>query len=141
MKTSCGVIIKYNDKLLLCHPTNAPWSNSYSFPKGEIDQNETLEDCAIRECFEETGIKVSKNDIVNKFTVDYTKGKKILKKVHLFQINIHSLSDINLKSEIVPKDQLQIEEVDCVGFIQRDQIDEKIFWRFKNILEDVFRFA
>jgi mRNA-decapping enzyme subunit 2 len=31
----------------------------WSFPKGKINQNETDKDCAIRECFEETGLSVS----------------------------------------------------------------------------------
>ena len=53
MKISAGIIIRYKDSILLCHPTNAPWKDSYSFPKGLVEDDEDLIDAAIRECFEE----------------------------------------------------------------------------------------
>ena len=54
---SCGVIL-YTDKngfreyVLIMEP-----SGTYGFPKGHIKRNETELECALRECFEETGIK------------------------------------------------------------------------------------
>ena len=88
MKISAGIIIRYKDSVLLCHPTNAPRKDSFSFPKGLVEDGEDLIDAAIRECFEETGIKVSKDRIVNRFMVPYKKGRNFFKKVYLYQINI-----------------------------------------------------
>lgn len=54
---SCGVIL-YTDKngfreyVLIMEP-----SGTYGFPKGHIRKGETDLDCALRECYEETGIK------------------------------------------------------------------------------------
>ena len=112
MKISAGIIIRYKDSVLLCHPTNAPWKDSFSFPKGLVEDGEDLIDAAIRECFEETGIKVSKDRIVIRFMVPYKKGRNFFKKVYLYQINIESLKELQLTNEVVDKSQLQIEEVD-----------------------------
>ena len=60
MKISAGIIIRYKDSILLCHPTNAPWKDSYSFPKGLVEDDEDLIDAAIRECFEGFGIVTGK---------------------------------------------------------------------------------
>jgi len=43
------------DKILLVQSRGDKWG----FPKGTLEDNETVEECAIREVFEETGIKVS----------------------------------------------------------------------------------
>ena len=39
-----------------------------SLPKGHIEENETPLDAAIRECFEETNIALSKSDLVRELT-------------------------------------------------------------------------
>lgn len=43
----------------------------WNVPAGYLDYNETLEDCALRETFEETGVKLNKNQL-NLFEVDST---------------------------------------------------------------------
>ena len=50
-------------------------------------------------------------------------------------VNINSLSEIGLENEIVPKDQLQIEEVDWAGFLTRDEMIKKSFHRFLPLVE------
>ena len=138
MKISAGIIIRYKDSILLCHPTNAPWKDSYSFPKGLVEDDEDLIDAAIRECFEETGIRVTREQIVNRFVVQYKKGRNFFKKVYIYQINIDSLGELELTNEVVDKSQLQLEEVDWAGFVPKQQVEEKIFWRFKPILNEIF---
>jgi ADP-ribose pyrophosphatase YjhB (NUDIX family) len=137
MKISAGTCIIYKNKILFCHPTNGSWVGTYSPAKGGVDEGETLIDAAIRETKEEVGITISKTQISN---VDkpleiiyYNKKKQIHKIVYLYLVNINNLSEIGLETEIVPKTQLQLEEVDWAGFLTADEIKEKSFHRFLSL--------
>lgn len=134
MKISAGTCIKFNNKLLFCHPTNASWVGSFSPAKGAVDEGETYLQAAIRETKEEVGIDIVKEQISNLDNpieiIYYNRKKEIHKIVYLFTVNINSLSEIGLTSEIVPKEQLQTEEVDWAGFLTKEQIIEKSFHRF-----------
>ena len=58
---SSGIVLIYNNRILLCHPTNSKWIKTYSIPKGKKEKNnETLLETAIRETKEETGIDLNK---------------------------------------------------------------------------------
>ena len=65
MRISAGIAILYNQKILLCHPTTLPWVNSFSIPKGGVDDGETLLEAALRETREEVGINIEVNQISN----------------------------------------------------------------------------
>ena len=59
-----NVIVVFNenmDKLLFCIRAKEPYKGKYNFVGGKVEENETNEEAAYRELFEETGI--SKNDI------------------------------------------------------------------------------
>lgn len=139
MMVSAGMAIIYKNKLLLCHPTNSQWINSFSLPKGGVDLGETFLEAAIRECREEVGIEISESQISNlkkPIQVDYVNKKGILfKTVYVYVVRISSLSEIGLESETVPKSQLQASEIDWAGFLTYDEGREKIFWRFLDVLE------
>lgn len=51
-KAGCVLIDKKNKKIGLVYRKK---NNDYSFPKGHLEENETLFECAIRETEEETG--------------------------------------------------------------------------------------
>jgi 8-oxo-dGTP pyrophosphatase MutT (NUDIX family) len=112
------------------HPTNANWNGTYSIPKGMIENNESSIDAAIRETFEETGIKILKEQInPTEYCIDYKNSKgTIYKKVFYFIANVENLPDV------LPKNQIQMEEVDWVGFLDKNDAESKIFWRFKEML-------
>ena len=57
---SCGVLIKSDDKFLLCLPTNG---YKWGIPKGLRDGNESQKSCAVRETYEETGIELDESDL------------------------------------------------------------------------------
>ena len=139
MKVSAGTLIKYNNKFLFCHPTNASWINSYGPAKGGIDDGEAFIDAAIRETKEEIGINISKEMISNSENpievIYYNKNKVIHKKVYLYTVNINSLSEIGLNEEIVPKEQLQLAEVDWAGFLSKTDMEEKCFHRFRSLID------
>lgn len=139
MKISAGTCIIYQNKILFCHPTNGAWEGTFSPAKGGVDEGEELIDAAIRETKEEIGITISKNQIFNTKEpleiVYFTKKKTIHKIVYLYIVKINNLSEIGLLSEIVPKKQLQIEEVDFCRFYTKDEAKPLIFHRFLPLLD------
>jgi ADP-ribose pyrophosphatase YjhB (NUDIX family) len=131
MKTSSGLLIIQNKKILLSHPTNSPHKNSYTIPKGNI-VNESILAAAIRETKKKIGLTISIDSVDKvKYSIKYTSKKKIYEKVFYFIVNIKN----NTFPTVIDKDQLQIEEVDWAGFLSYDEALPKIFWRFKHLLE------
>ncbi|MFH1089115.1 MAG: NUDIX hydrolase [Candidatus Uhrbacteria bacterium] len=90
-KVGVGVIIKKDGKVLMGKRKNAHGDGTWSFTGGHLEFGESVEDCAIRETLEETGVKIKNlrswvytNDIFEKegkhyitlFVVaDYDSGK------------------------------------------------------------------
>ena len=135
---SAGIAILYKNKILLCHPTTLPWINTFSIPKGGVDDGEGLVDAAIRETFEEVGIDILAEQISNiddPIEVLYINQSGILfKKVYVYIVKIKSLSEIGSDSETLKKDRLQAIEVDWAGFMTKEEAENKIFYRFKPLL-------
>jgi len=62
-----GVLIISDNKVLLVkHTENAHHlTDTYGLPAGRLERDESLEEGALRELFEETGLKVLKEDLVH----------------------------------------------------------------------------
>ena len=138
MEKSAGIIIILNNKkFLLSHPSHSRWSNTYSFPKGHIEENESKIEAAIRELKEETSIEVTEDMIVDKEPIivlyDDKRGD-IYKEVYLFKVYINDISEIGLDNETLPKEMLQIEELDWCGFLTKEEAKTKIFYRVEHLL-------
>lgn len=132
MEKSSGLAIIRNGKVLLCHPTNSGWIGTYSLPKGNNHKGESNLETAIRETEEEIGIKIP-IEIVDKteYAVKYNDKKgKCYKTVYYYIVN---LNKHNFEiPEIIPKANLQIEEVDWAGFLSFEEAKKKFLWRFIN---------
>jgi hypothetical protein len=60
------IIVNYHtNKILVVQSYHKHWG----LPKGHLERNETLEDCAIREAFEETGIRISKDKLGKQYSL------------------------------------------------------------------------
>ena len=61
----CVVMTKENEpKVLLIERGNEPFKGCWAFPGGFMEMDETLEQCAVRELKEETGMEVTEDDIM-----------------------------------------------------------------------------
>lgn len=62
-----GVVVLDGDKVLLVEHTEASGhvTGAYGLPAGRVEAGETFEDVAVRELFEETGLKTSKEDLIH----------------------------------------------------------------------------
>lgn len=125
---SAGLAIVYNKRLLLLHTTGRADTHSYGIPKGGIEDGESNLDAAIRETFEEAGIKVPRKLIgKHEYTFVVTSRKyKHNKTVTYFIVELNDLSQIGLKDIEVPKAQLQLKEVDIAGFFDYRECMDKI---------------
>lgn len=75
-KSATVAVIKNKKLLLLLRGPTAPYNpNKYGFPGGMVDYNESLEDCVIRELYEETGIATSRDQLTN-LVLKYQSGHK-----------------------------------------------------------------
>lgn len=139
MVHSAGLAVIYKkSKILLVHPKNARWTNSYSIPKGHVELGETSLEAAIRETKEEVGIEFHINTAYGEEKqLFYTKQKdgKPWKKLSYFVLHIEELSQIGLSSEVVPKDQLQATEVDWAGFVSFDDAKSRMIPALLKIIE------
>lgn len=59
--------LKSKFKVLLIQRKNDPFKDQWALPGGFVDENEDLETAAIRELYEETGVKVSAMEQVQAF--------------------------------------------------------------------------
>ena len=92
-RLSCGVIIvNAQRELLLCHVTG---QNHWDLPKGGIDLGETPLQAALRETYEETGLRLHGEALVELGRFKYT-GKKNL---HLFATRLPRLDVSTLRCE------------------------------------------
>jgi len=132
MVISAGLLIIHDNKILLVHPTNAPWYGTFSIPKGEVEEGEELITAAFREAEEELGIDIRKceNSIcLEPQWVEYRKksGGAPYKKVAYFVVWIYE----ELHPDIF---KLQKEEVDWAGFLEKQEAEKRISPRLKEIL-------
>ncbi len=107
MKKSAGILIyrKKNGKnqIFLVHPGGPFWKNkdlnSWSIPKGEVENEEDLKNTAIREFEEETGIVLTDEDKEKIFYLGEVKSKN--KIVYVFALEKDLGDEIKIKSNLV----------------------------------------
>ncbi len=64
------MIIRQSSKIAFVLRSNTKWMNGwYSLPAGKVEQGECFSGAAIREVFEEVGVKVKENDMKHILTV------------------------------------------------------------------------
>jgi len=57
--TSCLACTMRSNLVLMVEQENGYWAGRWILPGGKLELGESLEECAARECYEETGVKVA----------------------------------------------------------------------------------
>ena len=130
MTESAGLVIIYDNKILLAHPTGQKWYGSYSIPKGHIEEGEDRLETAIRETQEELGLKFEPNQVEpnSEGYINYRdENGELYKRVYFYIVELKKPINID-------KTKLQKEEVDWAGFLTKEEAEKRIFWRFKPLL-------
>jgi ADP-ribose pyrophosphatase YjhB (NUDIX family) len=128
---SAGLLLRKEGKILLVHPTGSAWEGTFSIPKGHLQKGEDARDAAVRETREETGLDVSSSMVKGEpHKVFYRNESGALTKVvYAFEANAPSSWP-----DVIPKGQLQLDEVDYAAFLPKKEARTKIFRRFKHLL-------
>ena len=96
VKAGGGIVRNERAEILLIL-RNGKWD----LPKGKLDAGETIEDCALREVKEETGLKkVTLDKLIDITYHTYVeKGTRILKESHWFEMEADSFQSLIPQSE------------------------------------------
>jgi predicted NUDIX family NTP pyrophosphohydrolase len=141
MKKSAGLLIyrKKNGKIqvFLVHPGGPFWKNkdlnSWSIPKGEIENEENLKNTAIREFEEETGMVLTDEDKEKIFYFGEVKSKN--KIVYVFVLEKDLGDDIKIKSNLVKTEFGEFPEIDKGEYFDLEVAKEKLVSYQKELIE------
>ena len=122
-----GCIVRLNNKLLMGKRKGAHGEGTWSIPGGHLEFGETPEECAIRETYEETGVKV-KDPYFLTITNDFhTKENKHY--VTLFMIGTYEKGEPQI---------MEPDKFEEVKWITEEELPKNIFLPFKQILAKGF---
>lgn len=134
---TCGVIIiDQNDKILICHPTNSPWSN-WSLPKGIADHGEDHYLAACREVVEETGLIITPDSLVDLGTHKYRPEKDY----HIFLTRYPDKiypDLLNCFSMFIDFDGFELSEVDSYRMVTVEQAKKYLNKKQSELFGKVF---
>jgi len=108
MDISCGTILVYQNKILICRPR---WDRpTWNLPKGGMEEGETYASAAFRETLEESNIDVS---ICGKRIKDIGMTPYLNNKdLYLFLVELDSIPDIKCNSFYEENNKMYPEMVD-----------------------------
>lgn len=132
LETSAMAVVVFGNKIL------STWELIYgkevlSLPKGHVEENESLIETAIRECFEETNVVITKQNfsrVLSPYNVEFTNhhNQLILKTIHPILFEVYNSGNPLSKEERV----LSIQWMDIEEFIQKCSYDN-----IKKVVEEI----
>jgi len=131
-KISSAAIIIHNNKILICKANN---HDRWDFPKGCIEEDESLLNAAIREAYEETGITLKIEECIRTFPpVKYQKGKKDLSfSVFVLKDNTGIPDELACISTYEYKG-MEFKEVDKYKWIAPAEIENFLYFSILDVL-------
>ena len=102
LEQSAGIVIYNSGKyLLLNYGKSRITANRWGLTKGRIEGKETVIEAALREAYEETGIKDISvlEEFKHKITYYFTRGPNRIKKTVIYLIGISSTDEVQISKE------------------------------------------
>ena len=122
-----AVIVIENGKVLLGKRLNSHGSGTWAFPGGHLEFGESIELCAKREVFEETGLSI-KNIQRVAYTNDIFKEEK-KHYVTLFVVSEYDFGDLQIK---------ELDKCEKWDWFNWNEFSEPLFLSLKNLLGQEF---
>ncbi len=135
IKAAGGLVTNDEEKILLIHRRGA-----WDLPKGKLEKKETLEEAAIREVEEETGVKklqlgdaITFGDLANKCTYHtyMHKGKVVMKASYWYHMSTVYAGRLEPQSE---------EDIEEVKWVAKSELEDYIPDMYDSIV-DVLKYA
>lgn len=125
-KVGVGVMVKKENMVLLGKRKGSHGDGTWSFPGGHLEFNESFFDCAKREVFEETGLKI-KNPKKGPYTND------IFKKENIHYLTIFVISEYE-SGELINKEPQK-----CHGWkwFDIDKLPDNLFVPLSNLINEI----
>ncbi|MBE5939893.1 MAG: NUDIX domain-containing protein [Lachnospiraceae bacterium] len=97
---SCGGIVIYRGKILVLYKNYKNKYEGWVLPKGTVEEGEDYEETAIREVFEEAGVKANIVKYIGKSKYSFNiPGDTVSKDVHWYLMNTDSYNSTPQKEE------------------------------------------
>lgn len=90
----CKVILIYEDRLIMAYH---PYRKGWEFPGGKLEPRESLQQCAVREVWEETGALLSELQLLGTYRVE---GNDYLIHSAIYLGKVKSLEKLPIQSEM-----------------------------------------
>lgn len=124
-----GVVVNEHKQILFIYRRK-----TWDLPKGKLDDGETIEDCALREVKEETGVHplILKQFIGKTHHQYFDKwiGEEVIKETHWY------FMETNFKLQLVPQTEEDIEDIRWVDVHELPMYLESTFSNIKQVIED-----
>ncbi len=117
-----GVVENEKGEILLIYR-----KKHWDLPKGKLDEGESIEDCAVREVEEETGLKqVLLGDLIDTTTHQYEEnGEQIIKKTIWYKMKASSLDKLTPQTE---------EQIEDIRWVKPDELQSYTENTYPNII-------
>jgi len=124
-----GGIVQNEEGKILFQLRRGKWD----LPKGKLEKGEKIEECAVREVEEETGLKnIELGELIDITHHNYTeKGKEIKKETHWFAMKVSG------KQQLVPQVEEDILEL---RWVSENEVKDYLSDTFANIVEIVKKY-
>lgn len=120
-KVAAAALVERQRKVLLVRRVNAPEQGKWTLPAGFVDFDEDPQSAAVRECEEETGLKVRVTNLVDViYGLEHPRGASIV---------------IVYRAEVAEGDLGAHDDADAVGFFGPDELPPLAFRATKLVLD------